>query len=108
MRDRAGAVDPDCLVALVRGTGEQPALTTADPDDAARALVTATYMAGELRRFWPFAATLAAGTGVGPAQPPVEEVAAAFAGALPCLTLALGTAPGAGLSELLETVEVSA
>ena len=42
------------------------------PDEAARALVAGTYMAGELRRFWPFAATLALATGIGPVHPDVN------------------------------------
>ena len=49
-------------------------LTPCSAEAAARALVTSTYMAGELRRYWPFAATLTAGTGRGPAHPPVAEV----------------------------------
>ena len=36
-------------------------------------------MAGELRRYWSFAATLSAGTGVGNPHPPVMDVASAFA-----------------------------
>ena len=32
-------------------------------------------MAGELRRYWAFAATLALGTGLGGSHPPVEDVA---------------------------------
>jgi hypothetical protein len=56
-------------------------------------------MAGELRRFWAFAATLAAGTGAGPAHPQVLDVAAAFAARLPCARLTLDDAGTAALSE---------
>jgi hypothetical protein len=62
-------------------------------------------MAGELRRFWAFAATLAAGTGAGPSHPPVGEVASAFAERLPCFVLRLGTPRDARVSELLATLE---
>jgi hypothetical protein len=105
--NRSAALEPDCVVSLVRGTEESPKLATCNPDDAARALVTSTYMAGELRRYWAFAAALAAGTGLGPAHPPVAEVAAAFAGRLPCYSLALGREPRACLAELLEPTAVA-
>jgi hypothetical protein len=85
---RAPALRPDRLVVLRRGT---PAAETyvgeISPIDAVRALVTGTYMAGELRRFWPFAATLALATGIGPAQPDVLGVASSFAARLPCFEL---------------------
>jgi hypothetical protein len=65
-------------------------------------------MAGELRRYWPFAATLTAGTGIGPAHPPVGEVASTFASGRPTFLLALGEERGVCLSELLGTLEVAA
>jgi hypothetical protein len=105
--NRVPALDPDCVVALVRGSDESPRLTSCNRDDSARALVTSTYMAGELRRYWGFAAAVAAGTGLGPAHPPVADVAAAFADRLPCYSLALGREPGASLAELLEPAAVA-
>jgi hypothetical protein len=68
---------------------------------ATRAIVTGTYAAGELRRFWSTAAVLAMATGCGPAHPPIEEVAATLAARMPCLELQLGQQPGAGLAEIL-------
>jgi hypothetical protein len=65
-------------------------------------------MAGELRRYWSFAAALAAGTAFGPVHPPTAEVAAAFASHLPCFSLALGKTPQACLAELLEHERVPA
>src|SRR5207253_6805593 len=62
---------PDRVVVVRRGTGAYPALCACASDGAARSLVTGTYMAGELRRYWAFAATLAAATGLGPAHPDV-------------------------------------
>ena len=106
--NRTAALEPDSLVVLRRGGGDAPSLTHCEPEDAARALVTSTYMAGELRRYWAFAAALAAGTDIGPPHPPVEHVAKAFADNRPCFTLALGRTPGACLAELLETAELAA
>lgn len=106
--NRVSALDPDRVIVLARGSGEEPFLTSCSPDDAARALVAATYMAGELRRYWGFAAALAAGTGLGPAHPPIADVAAAFAGDLSCFSLALGRKSGACLAQLLEPTEVAA
>jgi hypothetical protein len=104
---RAAALRPDCLVVLARPPGAASALAPCGRDDAARALAGATYMAPELRRFWELAATLAAGTGAGPAHPPVAEVARAFASRLPCFSLTLGRAPGPALADLLD-VEMAA
>lgn len=108
MPDRERALEPDSLIVLERGRSGPTRLVACTTDAAARSLATSTYMAGELRRFWPFAATLAAGTGVGPSHPPVHDVACAFAVALPCFTLQLGRTPGAPLAHLLDTMEVAA
>ena len=104
MPGRVAALEPDVLVALERGGGGRAELIPCSPAVAARSLVTSTYMAGELRRYWAFAATLSGGTGVGPAHPPIEQVAREFAASLPCFTLVLARARGAGLAELLSTV----
>ena len=104
MPAHAPALVPDVLVALERGSASRPALIPCDPETAARSLVTSTYMAGELRRYWAFAATLAGGTKAGPAHPPIEDVARELAARLPCFRLVLGRSPGAGLAELLSTV----
>ena len=93
---------------LARGGSERASLARCDVDAAQRSLVANTYMAGELRRYWPFAATLAAATGVGPAHPAVAEVVATFAQSLPCFRLTLGRTPGVSLTELLSTMEVAA
>jgi hypothetical protein len=103
MRKRAAALVPDGVVVLERRPGAETSLSPCSPMTAARALVTSTYMAGELRRFWAFAASLAAGSEAGPAHPPVADVAAGFAARLPCFSLVLGAAPpqlGAALSSL--------
>jgi hypothetical protein len=103
---RTDGMRPGLLVVVSRGG---PAVTTCDPEFASRYLVAGTYMAGELRRYWSFAATLALGTGLGASHPPVEEVAGRLSRSLPCLQVALGDHPGAPLRELLATAaEVAA
>ena len=109
MPGRVHTLVPDTIVAVERGQSERSSLSRCGSDAAAHSLVTSTYMAGELRRYWAFAATLSAGTGYRPAHPPVAEVAAAFTAALPCYSLALGTRPGGPLlSELLSSREAAA
>ena len=108
MQNRVASLAPDTVVVLSRGESDRPLLSTCSAEAAARSLVTSTYMAGELRRFWSFAATLSAGTGAGPSHPPVTEVAAAFTATLPCYSLALGRRGVARLADLLDTMEVAA
>lgn len=86
---------------VVRRDGRaHAALEPADVRSAARSLTAGTYMAGELRRYWAFAATLAMGTGLGPSHPPIADVAAQLCSAVPCRTLRLGRAVPSSLSEL--------
>ncbi|NIH83914.1 hypothetical protein [Amycolatopsis granulosa] len=98
---RIGVLRPDRLVVLSRTGAGQPVVRPLAATAAAEALTAGTYMAGELRRYWAFAATLALGTGLGPAHPPVREVAVAMADRLPACEIVLGARPGAGLAELL-------
>jgi hypothetical protein len=107
LADRVEALLPDAVVLVERGLQDDPVLRRCGSEQAARALTTSTYMAGELRRYWAFAATLAAGTGSGPAHPPIGEVASAFAAAQPCFALTLGKSPGAQLSQLLAALQVA-
>jgi hypothetical protein len=99
---RADELVPDLLVVLRRGTAAAPTAAPCRPRDAAGFLTAGTYMAGELRRYWAFAATLALGTGTGDPHPPVGEVAAALAARLPCTEIILGERPGTLLSSLLD------
>jgi hypothetical protein len=96
---RADRMLPGRLVVLARG--DIPAVTACEPAAAARSLVAGTYMAGELRRYWAFAATLALGTGLGGSHPPVKDIADVLSSKLPCLQVTLGDQPGAPLRELL-------
>ncbi len=86
---RVPVLAPDLLIVLERGS----AITTIEdvpPAQAARALAAGTYAAGELRRYWAFAATLALATGRGPAHPPIDEVASALARRVPCRRVRIG------------------
>jgi hypothetical protein len=96
---RAEEMTPGRVVVLTRGG--TPGVAPCDPALAARYLVAGTSMAGELRRYWAFAATLALGTGQGGSHPPVQEIADTLSTTLPCLQVTLGDRPGAPLRELL-------
>ncbi|SRR6266487_1478782 len=99
---RVPSLEPDRLAVLRRGVaGQQTVVRPMPAEQAARELVAGTYMAGELRRFWSFAATLALATGIGPAQPDVSGVAAALAGRLPCLEVRVAHGAPAPIGDLL-------
>ena len=91
--DRLSAVEPDRVIVLRRGTHAEAVAHPTTPAVAAHSLAAGTYCAGELRRYWPFAATLAAGTGMGPAHPPVTAVATELATRCSCVSLELGREP---------------
>jgi hypothetical protein len=101
---RVASLDPAAVVLL--GRGPVASVSRVDPERAARALVAGTYAAGELRRYWPLHAALAAGSGVGPAHPAVQETAWSLASRVPCFAVDLVSGATAGLGELLSTVEV--
>lgn len=98
MAGRVSALAPDRIVVL-RGDAESR-VATVDPQAAERALVTGTYMAGELRRYWPFAALMAAGTGLGPAHPPVAEAARELSVRLPAIEAGLPDIAGNAFERL--------
>ncbi|GAA4059095.1 hypothetical protein [Streptomyces shaanxiensis] len=98
---RVEMLRPATLVVLRRNSGARPVVRPLDPQQAAQSLAAGTYMAGELRRYWSFAATLALGTGRGPVHPPVTEVAHTIARHVPACELVLGDRPSEGLAELL-------
>jgi hypothetical protein len=103
---RVDELTPDRIVVLRRGGGRSVAVRPIEPAAAAAVLVAGTYMAGELRRYWPFAATLALGTGIGPVHPPIADIARLLADRLPAVEITLAAQPGAGLRELLDATEV--
>ena len=61
-------------------------------------------MAGELRRFWSFAATLALATGMGPAHPDVSGIAALLTDRLPCFAVSVTHGSQTSVAELLRPV----
>ncbi|MEU6372887.1 hypothetical protein [Streptomyces sp. NPDC046909] len=97
---RVDTLRPDRLVVLRRTGSGRPAVRPLDPVQAARSLVTGTYLAGELRRYWSFSAALALGTGRGPAHPPITATALEIARRLPTLELTLGDRSEEGLDAL--------
>lgn len=103
--NRLGAIRPSLLLVLRRGTGDRPMVQPVSREAAERALVTGTYAAGELRRYWAFAATLALGTGLGPAHPPIGAQAAQLAASSPCFEVVLPGRPVASLAQIVELVE---
>jgi hypothetical protein len=94
------------LVVVLRRGADGPQVRSLAPAAAARELVAGTYGAGELRRYWGFAAGLALGTGRGPVHPAVESVAERTCRRVPCLELELGNRPGPHLSDALQSLEV--
>jgi hypothetical protein len=96
---------PDRLVVLRRGLDVAFGVDVCDTGTAVRSLVTGTYAAGELRRYWAVAATLTAATGLGPVHPPVEEIARRLASNLPCLEIVLPCEPGVRLADLLTELQ---
>jgi hypothetical protein len=104
---RVPALDPTMVVVLRRGGPGAPGDRPVDPDVAWRALVAGTYMAGELRRFWGLAATLALGTGLGAPHPRIDLVARRVTDRLPCREVVLGPSPGRRLGDLLGLDELA-
>jgi hypothetical protein len=95
---RVSELAPDRLVVLERGPHTE--ISELDAGEAARALVAGTYAAGELRRYWAFAATMALATGRGPAHPLIGEVAACYAARLPCRRVRVGDGDAMSLAQL--------
>lgn len=108
LANRVSQLSPDRIVVVRRGDGDTALMTVCDSETAVRSLVTGTYSAGELGRFWSLAATLAAGTGSGPSHPPVVETARAFAVRLNCCEVHLPRRPGVRLTDILNRVEATA
>ncbi len=103
---RVPMLRPDHVVVLRRGTQRSPHIRYCDPDEAARVLIASTYIAGELRRFWSFVATMAEATGLGPPHPPVAERARDLAHSSICVE---GTLPAdrIGIQELFARKELA-
>lgn len=100
---RQPGVEPSLVLVITRGTGSRPTVARESEQQCARVLAGGTYAAGELGRYWAFAATVALATGIGPAQPPVTEAAARLSAAMPCVRVELAGRPTpVSLVELVE------
>lgn len=89
------------ILVLRRGSESDVAMVSIRSREAARVIAAGTYAAGELRRYWAFASTLALGTGLGPAHPPVVGSAADLASGMPCSEVLLPSTPGVHLLDLI-------
>lgn len=102
---RVPVLTPTTLVLLRAGIdGTEPVVGTVCAAEAAGALEGGTYMAGELRRYWGFVATLVTATGLGPVHPPVGAVSWALATRLPALEIQLPARPGLRLADVLDSI----
>lgn len=99
---RALSLQPNVVVVLRRDCNDEVTIKALNPDEAARALVAGTYMAGELRRYWGFAAAASLATGIGDPHPPVDAVARQLASRLPCIEVTLAALPAGRLGTLLD------
>ena len=98
----AESVEPTAIIVLRRGQQADAVINRIAPAAAARELVGGTYSAGELRRYWTFAATAALGTGLGPVHPPVAPVCDELAAGVPSFELHLPRTPSLGLGQVVD------
>lgn len=99
---REPALRPSLVLVLSRGNGPHTTVSPTSSEAAARTLTAGTYAAGELRRYWSFAATLALGTGLGPAHPAVAEQARHLTRQGRCVEVVLASRPDASLAEIVD------
>jgi len=102
---RVPALVPDVVALLRRGVEGRSEAVALDSRSAGRQLAAGTYTAGELRRFWPFAALLALGTGAGPVHPPVAAVSRVLADRAAAFEVVLGRGPAGRLTRLVTREE---
>lgn len=96
------SLEPTAIIVLRRGQQADAVIHGISPAAAARELVGGTYAAGELRRYWAFAATAALGTGLGPVHPPVAAVCEELAARTSAFELHLPDTPSLGLSQVVD------
>ena len=104
---RAACLTPDVVVVLRRSVDGALAVTQCSSIAAARSLTGGTYMAGELRRYWEFAATVATATGLGPIHPAIAETSATITRRLACVEVGLPLHCELRLHHILEAAERS-
>ena len=91
---------PTAVVVLRRGQGPAAHVRRIGAEEAARELVGGTYVAGELRRYWSFAATLGLGTGLGLVHPPVAAVCEELVARTRTFELLLPPTPTTGVAQV--------
>jgi hypothetical protein len=104
--NRVESLTPDLVLVLRRGNASTVGNNRCSAEDALRTLVGGTYMAGELRRYWGFAATLSTGTGCGPVHPPITDVAERLTRRLPCVEVAMPSSRTFSLHDVLGDKEL--
>lgn len=100
--NRVDSLVPDCIVILQRATTARSSARACEPGNAERTLVAGTYIAGELRRYWNYAATLALGTGLGSPHPSIAALAADLTHRLPCFEIGLSRTDETSLGALID------
>jgi hypothetical protein len=98
---------PDVVVVLRRSVDGAMVVRRCSSNEAVRSLAGGTYIAGELRRYWAFAATLATATGLGPVHPAISETSAVLSRRLSCLEVSLPANCELPMHQVLEAVEQS-
>lgn len=100
--NRVSQLEPDRVIVLRRGGSAGPRVASLPAWLAVRELVAGTYMAGELRRFWSFAATMSIGAGFGPVHPPVASVADRLGQRLPCFEVSFPSTHHLRLADVID------
>ena len=107
LAERVDSLMPDVIVVLRRSLDGSLEVRRCSSSEAARSLTAGTYMAGELRRYWAFAASVGAASGLGPAHPAITETSALLSRRLATLEVALPLHCEARLHEVLDSAERS-
>lgn len=108
LADRRDQDTPDIVVAMTRQhRGEATALRGIGPEQAADALVGGTFMAGELSRYWAFAATMSSASGLGSAHLAPAKVLGGLTAALPCVELCVAHGERRPIIDLLPSALTS-
>lgn len=102
---RVESLVPDVIVVLRRSIDGATVVRRCNSDEAVRSMAGGTYMAGELRRYWAFAATLATATRLGAVHPAVIETATVMSRRVSCLEVRLPLRCEVRLHKLLEAAE---
>lgn len=104
LTDRRDHDTPEIVVAVARQhRGEATSVRGIGCEEAREALVAGTFMAGELNRYWAFAATMSSASGLGRAHPALGESLGRLTAALPCVELRMAHGERRPIGDLLAT-----